>query len=215
MSTRSSDIRRGTMDVTRFARWYEVGQGPERWIVLHGYGQRAERFLQRFQCIAGDERTVVAPEGLSRYYLDGGFDRVGASWMTRDDRELEIRDTVDWLDALVAHLDARDGAPARTVVLGFSQGSHTAGRWAVLGATRIDRLICWCAGLPHDIEAARYAGAPYTIEFVLGRRDEIVRPEIVTRELDRAREAHIDFTVTEFDGGHTVDASVLREVAAP
>lgn len=213
MSFDPSEARRGTLDVTRHARWYELGNGPERWIVLHGYGQRADRFLRRCAVLAGPERTVVAPEGLSRYYLDDRYERVGASWMTRDDRALEIRDTIAWLDALVAHLDARDGRPERTVVLGFSQGTHTAGRWAVLGEPRIDRLICWGAGLPHDIDADRFASARFSIEFVVGRRDEIVTADAVARELDRVREAGIAFELIEFDGGHAVDPAVLADLA--
>lgn len=205
--------RHGHLDVTRHARWFEVGSGPERWIVLHGYGQRADRFLRRFASIAGPDRHVVAPEGLSRFYLDDRYQRVGASWMTRDDRELEIRDTIGWLDALVAHLDARDGVPERTVVLGFSQGTHTAGRWAVLGSPRIDRLICWGAGLPHDVEAERFAAARFSIEFVVGSRDEIVPSEMVARELEWAREAGIAFNLTEFDGGHAIDVDVLQALA--
>lgn len=205
--------RRGSLDITRHARWYEIGAGPERWIVLHGYGQRADRFLRRFSAIAGPDRHVVAPEGLSRFYLDDRYQRVGASWMTRDDRELEIRDTIGWLDALVAHLDARDGVAERTVVLGFSQGTHTAGRWAVLGNPRIDRLICWGAGLPHDVEAERFAAADLSIEFVMGRRDQIVPAEMVDRELEWAREAGIAFSVVEFDGGHALDTKVLVSLA--
>lgn len=216
MTMRPDEPRRGTLDVRRHARWFEAGGGPdatERWIVLHGYGQRADRFLRRFHPVASPGRLVVAPEGLSRFYLDDRYERVGASWMTRDDRELEIRDTLGWLDSLVAHLDERDGPAARTTVLGFSQGSHTAGRWAVLGAPRIDRLICWGAGLPQDVDLHLFAAVPFSITFVVGRRDPIVPAEAVTRELERVREAGVTFEVVEFDGGHEIDALVLDDLA--
>lgn len=210
----SQDVRRGDLEVRRHARWYEIGEGSrERWIVLHGYGQRADRFIRRFRDIAGPERRVVAPEGLSRFYLDDRYDRVGASWMTRDDRALEIRDTIAWLDDLVAHLDDRDGVPERTVLLGFSQGTHTAGRWAVLGRPRVDHLVCWGAGLPQDVDLHLFAGAGFSIEFVAGRRDEIVPTEAVHRELERVREAGIAFEVTEFDGGHLIDPATLARIA--
>lgn len=204
------DVRRGGLRVPRHARWFELGGGRERWIVLHGYGQRADRFLRHFRSVAGPQRHVIAPEGLSRFYLDDRYERVGASWMTREDRDDEIRDTIDWLDALVAHLDARDGPPDRTVLLGFSQGTHTAGRWVALGRPRIDRLVCWGAGLPLDVDVHLFADPAFSVDFVVGRRDPIVPAAAIDRELERVREAGVAFDVTEFDGGHTIHVPTLE-----
>jgi hypothetical protein len=41
----------------------------EVWIVCHGHGQLASRFLTRFIPIEREDRLFVAPEALSRYYL--------------------------------------------------------------------------------------------------------------------------------------------------
>ena len=41
----------------------------EVWIVCHGHGQMASRFLTRFVPIEREDRLFVAPEALSRYYL--------------------------------------------------------------------------------------------------------------------------------------------------
>jgi len=41
----------------------------EIWYVLHGYRQSARRFLTQFESIASSDRLLVAPEGLSRFYL--------------------------------------------------------------------------------------------------------------------------------------------------
>src|ERR1051325_10016453 len=47
-------------------------------------------------------RRLVAPEGLSRFYLSERATerRVGASWMTREDRLAEIADYLGYLDAV-------------------------------------------------------------------------------------------------------------------
>jgi hypothetical protein len=54
----------------RTARYFTLGS-PERstdlWIVCHGYGQLASRFLERFRPIEAEQRGIVAPEGLSRF----------------------------------------------------------------------------------------------------------------------------------------------------
>ncbi len=118
-----SQGRQGWIRVPRTARYRVLGD-PERaaevWFVLHGYGQLAERFVARFQALPGlaeGTRAVVAPEALSRFYLDvgggehGADSPVGATWMTREDREHEIRDYVEYLDRLADELLGGTGVP--------------------------------------------------------------------------------------------------------
>lgn len=211
--------RPGHLRVSRHAHWMEIGAPPghaaELWIVLHGYGQRADRFLRRFTALAGPDRRIVAPEGLSRFYLDDRYERVGASWMTREDREHEIEDTVLWLDALAAHLRERDGAPTRCVVVGFSQGAPAAGRWLALGHTRADRLICWGAGLPHDLDAAlqRERFSMIDLTLVRGDSDSLVAPERIDAEADRLQAIGIPFRLVHYSGGHDIDAATLVALA--
>ena len=98
------------LSVPRTARYHVLGamsQGlREIWIVCHGYGQLAARFLSWFAPLDDGTRLIVAPEALSRFYLDdrpGAIhteSRVGATWMTREDREHEITDYVRYLDVL-------------------------------------------------------------------------------------------------------------------
>lgn len=172
------------LQVTRTARYYTLGGGGDRadeaWFVLHGYRQAARRFARRFEVLAAPERIVVVPEALSRFYVDpspgrhGPEHRVGASWMTREDRDSEIADYVAYLDALAD--EVAKGAPAvrRRVVLGFSQGAHTASRWVVLGHTNVHELVLWGAGLATDLTrdalAAGLEGLHVT--FVRGARDK-------------------------------------------
>jgi len=128
-----------TFNTPRTARYFTIGsleKAGEMWIVCHGYGQLASRFLERFRPIADDQRCVVAPEGLSRFYLSesAAERRVGASWMTKEDRLHEIDDYVRYLDALHDHVAT---GKDKVIALGFSQGSATACRWVVLGAARM------------------------------------------------------------------------------
>src|SRR5919204_6031656 len=119
------------LSTLRTARYFILGsprRAQELWFVCHGYGQLAARFLERFRVLESEDRCVVAPEGLSRFYLteDPTERRVGASWMTREDRLHEIDDYVRYLDALY-----REIAPqhSRVTALGFSQGTATVCRW--------------------------------------------------------------------------------------
>ncbi len=90
--------------------------------------------------MATDDTLVVAPEAMNRFYLvtptsAPARDRpVGATWMTREDRDSEIADYVEYLDALFDEVasDAANGG-ARVNVIGFSQGAATATRWVAHG----------------------------------------------------------------------------------
>src|SRR5688572_17903685 len=97
--------REHRIHVRRSARFYTLGDpGPELkecWLVCHGYGQLAGRFAQSFAHITSPQRCLIFPEGLSRFYLDDEMrHKVGASWMTKEDREAEMADYVAYLDAV-------------------------------------------------------------------------------------------------------------------
>src|SRR5436189_6276382 len=88
----------------RSARYFTLGSSEhaaEVWFVCHGYGQLASRFLERFRPIEAERRCIVAPEGLSRFYLteSAAERRGGASWVTGGDRLREDEDYVRYTEA--------------------------------------------------------------------------------------------------------------------
>ncbi len=204
----------------RTARYFTLGSlqdSTDVWIVCHGYGQLAARFLERFRPIAEQQRCVVAPEGLSRFYLSESpaERRVGASWMTKEDRLHEIDDYVRYLDALQRHVA---GGKAKVTALGFSQGTATVCRWATLGTgARIDRLIVWGGEVPPDLDltdpraAERLRNSRLTL--VYGDSDEYFTPKVVAATEARLREHDIPYEVVRFEGGHEIDTTTLLRLA--
>ena len=215
----------GHIRVPRTARYRALGDPAvveEVWFVLHGYGQLAERFIQRFIGLPGldsGRRAVVAPEALSRFYVDddggehGPDAPVGATWMTRADREHEIRDYVEYLDRLaVAVLDpdagsAEPGGPIgaaeRVVVLGFSQGAATASRWVTYGRVQPVELVLWGGGLAADLDmaVAREVLRGVSICLVTGDRDEWAAAR-ASESLARLASVGIEGSRVEYAGGH-------------
>ena len=207
--------------VTRQARYYTLGTPGaatrEVWFVLHGYGQLARYFIRHFRPLEDGSRLVVAPEALSRFYLgDGEYERVGATWMTREDRLAEIADYIAYLDALYAQAFA-DLARERTSVhvLAFSQGTATACRWLAEGAATADRLILWGGALPHDFDFGRHRARLNRLRLTLvtGTEDEYATPEKVQDEEARLRQEAVAFQSITYDGGHRLDADVLGRLA--
>ena len=219
-------IREHQIRVDRTARYATVGEaGPavrEVWFVCHGYGQLAPRFARHCEALADGTRLVVAPEALNRFYLDaqaGGRHadaKVGATWMTREDRLAEIDDYVRYLDALSAHVLGELGRGDVVVrVLGFSQGVATVSRWLAFGHARVDHLILWAGLLPHDVPLADVVGRlrGVRLSLVLGSHDDFARPDVVARQEATLRAADVRYELLTFDGGHQLDAATLARLA--
>ncbi len=199
--------------VGRTARYHVLGDpatAQELWIVLHGYGQLARYFLHSFDGLE-DGRCIVAPEGLSRFYLDDTFSRVGATWMTREDREHEIADHVSYLDELCT--EVRNACPRATqlTALGFSQGVATLCRWAMLGSTHIDRLVIWGGSMPPELDPTDLSSRwnSIVVDLVHGADDPVVKAEVLHRNEGVLRSAGLHFSTHIFQGGHALDRLTL------
>jgi predicted esterase len=208
--------------VAKSARYYTVGDSDtarDVWIVCHGYGQLAGRFIGSFECIATESRSIVAPEGLHRFYLDpppapAKQRRVGATWMTREDRDTDITDNVAYLDRLAQHI-VGNRSDVRLRALGFSQGAATVFRWAALGSTRIDELILWGGEVPPDVDmtAAALRLRDVRVAIVHGRSDRMAPEQQLQKHLQSLQAAGIAHQRFDFDGGHELNDAMLQLIA--
>ena len=214
------------IQVQRTARYYTIGEpGPETrdvWFVCHGYGQPAKDFIREFEIIADPTRVIVAPEALSRHYVptETGFHaaeaKVGASWMTREDRQTEIADYVGYLDALYDEIMGKVNAKGVSVtVLGFSQGGSTANRWVTNGRSRSDRLVLWGSFLASDADLNQAATLfrDLKLTIVYGNRDQYASEKMIRDYQTLLKEKKIPFELVTFDGGHRMDRGTLKSLA--
>lgn len=229
--------------VARTARYAVCGAEPaaaERlWVVFHGYGNRAADFIAPFAAAASPNTRVVAPEGLSRFYVsapvpDGShLAKTGATWLTRDDREDELRDALAMLHAVVARehaaiLAARPGSAPRVGVLGFSQGVAMSMRWLVsagenpslrqaraLSASGAPALVAmhvlWAGGLAHDVDNGLLstAWADTALHVVVGERDAFASEQARASTRQRLQAIGVAATAHSFDGGHRLHSPLL------
>ena len=204
--------------VPRAARYATAGSldGPldDVWILCHGYGQLASEFLGFARALEHPRRLLVAPEALSRFYHED-HKRIGASWMTREDRDVEMEDYVRYLDLLHDQLFGvveRDRLELR--VLGYSQSAATAARWAVRGRAKIDHLVLWGSPLPPELGTEAVATLRETrLTLVGGSRDEFFTAKVWEDERTRLRALGLVFDELHFEGGHRLDDDTLRALA--
>jgi predicted esterase len=217
-------IRTESISVRRTALIATLGPEPgpqvqQLWYILHGQAMRAEAFLESASVLDNGSRLLVAPEALNRHYLGevGPVSEIGATWMTKSQRESEIRDYVAYLDDLHEMMSKRfGGALPPVTVLGFSQGGATAVRWAALGKVRLSRLVVWASSLPPDVDfralAARQPGARYT--YVSGTKDKWITPKVLEAQHAMLRDAGVAFDAVSFEGGHRLDDATLGSLAS-
>ena len=176
-------------------------------IVMHGYGQLAQFFLQKFNTCA-DSYFIVAPEGPHRFYKEGYSGRVGASWMTKEAREHDIQDNIKWLDALLTNLKM-DKKFEDVILLGFSQGGATASRWYYNEPTHFDKLILWSSVFPPDIDKSIIKDGHNNL-YVVGTKDEFIHESKRKEEINFYKS--IGFSVSVYDGNHDIDKEVLKNL---
>lgn len=208
--------------VTRSARYYQLGElgahTKHIWFVCHGYGQLATYFSRHFAFLteADPATVVIAPEGLSRFYLNGTGGRVGASWMTRDDRLHEIDDHINFLNQLADKVLDECLPGVQVTVLGFSQGTATVGRWLAQAHFQPTQLILWAGGFPDDIEPATAQrllhNLPLTI--VVGTDDEYISVAQATQQQQQLRLLGGAANLITFIGKHELNRAVLEVLAA-
>lgn len=206
--------------VNRTARYYTLGelngQTTQIWFALHGYGQLAKYFIRKFDVLDDGHTFIVAPEGLSRLYLDPQFSRIGASWLTREDRHNEISDTINYLNSLYdAVLQEADSANFTINLMGFSQGCAAVCRWLNNGHIRCNRLVLWAGffanGITDIIDPAKLTGVDTS--YVYGTRDEyIVQMDDPEGYLNRLQQEVPTMQVVPYDGTHSVDREILRQL---
>ncbi|MCX7744974.1 MAG: dienelactone hydrolase family protein [Flavobacteriales bacterium] len=208
------------LSIKRTARYYLIADESapitEVWLVAHGYGQLAQYFIRHFKCLLHPGVLIIAPEALSRFYLDGTSGRIGASWMTREDRIYEINDYVNYLTQAYQHVcKDKNIQTHRLMVVGFSQGVPTVCRWIAETSFSVHALICWAGFFPHDMHwnADLKRRFLFPVYMIYGNEDPYIGKDSLNKIHDFKEKLHLKTLDRVFSGGHTLHEATLMEVA--
>ena len=202
-------------------RYFKLGeinaQTKAVWFVLHGYGQLAQYFLPKFKSLIAHNICVIAPEGLSHYYLEDassrsktGSTRVGASWMTRENRLTDIENYLTYLNSVFAR-ETGSNKNLDVTLLGFSQGAATASRWALSNAIYFRRLILWAGILPADMdfEKGKQLLKEKDVKIVYGKNDPFLNESRFGEMRSLSEKLEITPDEIVFDGAHEIHEATL------
>lgn len=205
-------VERNTFKVQQTARWFKIGTEPQLAdhviIVLHGYGQHPAFMLDALKDLKSEGRCICAPEALSRFYIRGSEGRVGASWMTSDDRLSDIADHLAYLDSWLASLQIP--ATAKLTLVGFSQGVATAGRWLASGL-EVDQVIFHSGAIPIEwrTENITTSDRIEKITMFRGDSDPIYPEDYHQNTATFLKDRGYKVETVSYNGGHKMQATHL------
>lgn len=207
------------------ARYFKLGEinssTKQLWFVLHGYGQLAQYFLKKFNSLEQRDICVIAPEGLSHFYLEdvstrsqGGSNRVGATWMTRENRLMDIENYIMYLTKVYETETKGVTVLPPITLLGFSQGVATVTRWALQGKVKFNRMILWAGILPPDMDfqhGKEIFRGKEIIE-VYGNQDPFINADRLEEMKKLCHQLEIIPHIVEYEGKHEINEKVLGQI---
>jgi predicted esterase len=185
---------------------------PAHWLIgFHGQGHTAEAFLADLARAPRTARWLVASiQGLNRYYA-GRTQAIVANWMTSQDRELVIADSVAWVDTALDQIEREFGAPRAIVFAGFSQGVAMAYRAGRLGRRSCAAIIAGNGDLPPELKTR--GGRPWPPVLVAtGARDDWYTPARLAADVEVLRGLGADVRQLVHAGGHEWSGELVQEV---
>lgn len=206
--------------IPKTARYFILGKPSAKiekvWFVCHGYGELAPYFLKKFDVLNDDKTLIVAPEALNRFYREGFTGKVGASWMTREEREHEIADYVNYLHAVYTEVLALVNNGIRVSALGFSQGTAAVSRWLVKKRVPLEKLVLWAGFLPHDLNFDTDKDYLNSINchFIMGKEDEFYNNNSIQEQLMGLTQKGIKHCFTYFNGKHEMNGEALSAIVS-
>jgi len=204
------------IDVTVKAYYFtlnELTPSTERvWLVFHGYGQLAEFFVKKFESLDPKKNFIIAPQGLSKYYLNGVYGRVGASWMTKEDRLTEIANQYRYLDEVLSQFDLTN---KQLIYFGFSQGTATMGRYAAHAKIPFSKMIIWAGTFPPDTDPSdwSYLTGTEDISYWTSKEDIYYQEGMVEKQNEVVKAAlGVIPTLNWYDGGHKIIPELVAQL---
>ena len=182
-------------------------EGPAPLLVgFHGYAQTAEENLDALLELRGlVSWHIVSIQGLHVFYRSRSGE-LGASWMTRSDRELAIVDNIRYVKSRIQVAEP-------VVFLGFSQGTAMAYRAAASAGHDCHGLIALGGDAPTEIFKGDLTGFP-RVFIGRGTGDEWYDEGKLQRDFDLLSAAGVAVETCVFEGGHEFTPEFYQAAAS-
>jgi len=183
------------------------------WLVFHGIGYLSRYFLKYFKHLDPEENYIIAPQAHSKYYLNGEYRHVGASWLTKENTEAEIENMLNYLDEILITENLSEVENLN--IFGYSQGVSVATRFVARRKTQCKNLIMHSGKVPQELEREDFNFLDSThFTFIYGTEDKYLENKIIKVEKERLNNLFPkNLKIESFKGGHEVNTKLISKFA--
>lgn len=175
---------------------------------LHGYSQTGRDFLRVLRNVAPADFAVVAPQGLNQLW-DPATGQIRFSWMTAFEKTDNIERNTRLIGAVLDRLiEQKEIDPGGVFLLGFSQGSSVAYRFAQRHPDRLRGVISVCSDLPPDVRENLAPLRPLGFLILYGEQDPLVPADHPKQAYEALRAAGLGVDLRAFPRGHVLPSSL-------
>ncbi len=180
-------------------RGADAGEGCGLLVGFHGYGENAERHIEKLLAIPGLSHWVVCAVGALHPFYNTRTGEVIGSWMTSQNREQAIDDNVRYVASVVSTVRREESANGPLVMAGFSQGVAMTYRAALRCGFACHGLLALAGDVPPEL--ADTASFPPVL---LGRgtEDPLYTEEKMNADLEVLARRRAEVETCVFEGGH-------------
>ena len=183
------------------------------WLVFHGIGYLSRYFLKYFKHLDQEKNFIIAPQAQSKYYLNGEYRHVGASWLTKENTEFEIENMLNYLDAVFEAENLSE--VGNLIIMGYSQGVSVATRFIARRKIQCNTLIMHSGKVPQELKAKDFQFLKDTrFTFIYGTEDEYLKSGVISMEEKRLKDIFPEnLEILTFQGGHEVNKELISKFA--
>lgn len=181
------------------------------WLVCHGMGYLSRYFLKYFKGLNGEENYIIAPQATSKYYIKSNFKHVGASWLTKENTEIETKNVLNYIDAVLEN----EGLPKHLnlIIFGYSQGVSVAARYVASRKLGCQKLIFHSGSIPKELNSEDFSFYKGKTHLICGDKDEYINEERLQNEIKKAESLfgkNLEFEL--FEGVHEVKVDIINKL---
>lgn len=187
------------------------------WLVFHGMGYLSKYFTKYFNELNSIENYIIAPQAPSKYYQDKRFKYVGASWLTKENIEIEKENVFKYLDKVWnAEQSKFKNQPVRIIFMGYSQGVSIVTRWMSSRGLKCDYLLLHSGAIPQELSPSdfEYLSTTTPVTYLYGDKDEyITEARMTEQQLKGSALFGKRLEVKEFSGVHEVHIPFITKLS--
>jgi predicted esterase len=188
----------------------EISENTEYiWFVCHGIGYLSRYFIKYFSVLDPDKHYVIAPQAPSKYYQDKNYKHIGASWLTREDTQMEMQNNTTFFNEIYK-TEIQPHPQKKLIILGYSQGVSVAMRWIANSKINCESLIIHSGGIPEELKQNDFEALRLKPYLVYGKSDPYINTERAKKEHKKALALFKErLEVMLFDGVHEVSKEII------